>query len=219
MADSEFTDAMRLRCGVAINSTRTICACGKLLTADRTSDLHLLKCSAASGFTAVHRHAEVVAAAKQLIQRACLAPVVEPAFYEYEDARSKRPDFTVHYGPEEAVAYDVTIVFPDEDGCSTIQGISAAKAASDKHRKHNTAVTAAGHKFQPLAFEAMGHMDSAVDRFISDVVAHIPEWDRKQARLDALIGISSAIARGAARIVRGRVEKIQRADRYAMTSP
>jgi len=178
MSNHEFMDAMRLRCAVPLSVCQSTCACGKSLSPDNTSDLHLLKCPAGSGYTAVHRHSEVVAAARKHIQRACLTATVEPTLYEYEDAAMKRPDFTVFFTADDAVAYDVTVVFPDEPGSSSTLGVSA----SDKHQKHTYAVEHAGHKFSALAMETFGHMDSAVDRFVTDVAAHVPSWE--EASLD-----------------------------------
>jgi len=110
-------------------------------------------------------------------------------------------------------------VFPDEPGSSSTLGVSAAKAASDKHQKHTYAVEHAGHKFSALAMETFGHMDSAVDRFVTDVAAHVPSWDRREARKQALIDISSAIVRGSARIVRSRVDQMRWVNRYAHSVP
>jgi len=129
------------------------------------------------------------------------------------------PEITIYFSPTEAIAYDVTVCYPDETGSAEIGGISAAKAAHDKHRKHSGAVSAEGHKFVALCFETFGHMDQAVDRFVADVTARFPEWDRKNARTAMLIALSSAVAKGAARMVRCRVEQLRRSELYAAVSP
>jgi len=67
MSNHEFMDAMRLRCAVPLSVCQSTCACGKSLSPDNTSDLHLLKCPAGSSPTSLDRR--LLWASRQLKRR------------------------------------------------------------------------------------------------------------------------------------------------------
>lgn len=220
MSDSEFSDAMRLRCRVPILTNDAHCLCGARLRGNTaSSDHHFLRCRSQTGATWLHRHNDVVSAAQRHVQSALLRSIREPTFYEYDDDARRRPDLTVCYGPSATVAYDVTVVYPSDVGANESVGITAARAASDKIRAHGSAVEGYGHNFVPLAFETFGHFDKPVDTFIADVCEHLPVWRQKEAQKEVLIEMSSAIWRGNALLVRTAVEALKRRAMFAMVTP
>jgi hypothetical protein len=166
--ESEFVDALRLRCRVPLVPNHVVCFCGAPLPPTHASSSHLLRCSSVNGVTWKARHDDVCGVLCRAVSSSGSSVIREPTFYNYEDGRANRPDLTAHLAGS-SIAVDVTIVSAKANA-----GQAAREAADEKIEKHAAAVETYGHTFMALSFESGGHADPAFDRFCRAIGAAAP---------------------------------------------
>ncbi len=193
-----YREAMRIRCLTPRNDLPPYCTCGAALG----SVHHLLTCPDNHGYTAIHRHNEVIAGMAAIARSHGIVTTIEPTCYPAEDAR--RPDITFSLASK-AVVTDFTVVDP----CcasylkqSTLtQGEAARQAADRKTRKHTDAVSSVGHTFVPIAAEVYGHIDPQLLTLLRAVARELPEYERRHYAQATIHAIARGIQLGNANIV------------------
>lgn len=195
---SKFIEAVRVRCGRPA-TTATFCTCGVNLT---TVPTHPVSCRMNSGYTAVHRHNEILAAIASVSRSYGFTLLTEPRCYADEDNR--RPDILFCLGPR-SIAVDLTVVDPtcteNAPACAANTGIAAAKAARDKVTKHAANVEALGHSFHPWACETFGHLDETFVSSVRFLARELPKYARGQYVRDIIYATSSLVQSGNAGII------------------
>lgn len=197
---TKFIEAVRVRCGLPIQSTKTFCRCG--LNIQRQIS-HPISCKYNTSYTAVHRHNDVLGAAASTARSYGFTVTVEPHCYEQE-FNAQRPDILFSLGAN-SVACDLTIVDPTcpstVDDAITQPGITADKAAIRKIDKHDEAVKLQGHKFYPWAFETFGHTDKRITTCLRALALELPTYLRNQFVIDMIRNMQIHIQIGNATIV------------------
>lgn len=156
---------MRIRLGLSTIPTGKKCFCG-----DPATPEHILICNRLLRTTSLHRHDQVKLAISNWATAYGVINTVEPGFYVYDDGSAKRPDITFYIDPV-PLTTDLTIV-EDMD-----------KAAIEKIKKHDSAVSQASHTFVPFVMSIWGGLHSTSNTVVEKITARLPPSTRKIARM------------------------------------